>query len=205
MIRATVDRLAQPADVHVDQVALRIEVQVPHALEQHGARHHLAGAAHEELEELELARGELDLAPGARHAPRQQVELQVLDLEARRLRCARAPAQQRLDARQQLSERERLGEIVVAPGLQSPDTVVDAAEGRQHQHRRGQPLAAHQLDDRQPIDVRQHPVGDHQVELPLGGAEQALAAVGGVIDAVAALAQAFHQEARGLGVVFDEE
>ena len=67
------------------------------------------------------------------------------------------------------------------------------------------PLRPQQLDDGEPVDVRQHAVGDDQVELPLGGAEQSLAAVGGMIDAVAALAQALDQEARRLGIVFDQQ
>ncbi len=108
------------------------------------------------------------------------------------------PAQQRLDARQQLRERERLGEIVVAAGLEAADAIVDRAEGAQDQHRRGQTRAPQLLNDRQPVDVRQHPVGDDQVELAREGAGEPLTAVGGVIDRVAALAQSFDENPRGL-------
>src|SRR5262249_29608379 len=130
VIAAAVDRLAQPTDVHVDQVALRVEVQVPHTLQQHGARYHLAGAAHEELEQLHLACGEIELAPAAQHAPLEQVELEILDLESRGMRCARAAPQQRFDPCQQLRERERLGEVVITTGLQSADAIIDTAERR---------------------------------------------------------------------------
>ncbi len=34
------------------------------------------------------------------------------------------------------------------------------------------PRAPQLLDDGQAVEVRQHPVGDDQIELPLGGAEQ---------------------------------
>ena len=118
---------------------------------------------------------------------------------------AGAAAQQRFDARQQLRERERLGEIVIAAGLEPADAVIDAAERRQHQYRSQDTLGPQQLDDRQPVDVRQHAVGHDEVELPLGGAIEPFAAVGGMIDTVAALAQALDQKARGLAVVLDEQ
>ena len=103
--------------MHVDEVALRVEVQVPHPLEQHGARDDLAGAPHEEFEQLQLPRRQLDLPAAAGHAPRQQIEVEVSHLERRGIRRARVPAAERLDARQQLRERERLRQIVVAARL----------------------------------------------------------------------------------------
>src|SRR5579864_7696323 len=101
VVAPAVDRLPQAADVHVDQVALRVEVQVPHPLEQHGTRHQLPGATHEELEQLHLARRELELASAARHTPLEQVELEILDLQPCEIGRIRSPPQQRLDARQQ--------------------------------------------------------------------------------------------------------
>ena len=180
-------------------------MQVPHPLQEHGARHHLSGAAHEKLEELELARRELDLAPAAGHPPGDQIELEILDLEARGFAARGAPAQQRLDARQELGERERLGEIVIAPRLEPADAVVDAAEGGQHQHRSLDAPLAQTLDDREAVELRQHAIGHDEIELPLGGAVEPLAPIGGVLDGVAALAQPLDEEARGLGIVFDEQ
>src|SRR6516164_2588899 len=98
VIAAAVDRLPQAADVYVDQIALRIEVQVPHALEQHGTRHHLPGPPHQELEQPHLTCREIELAAGTGHAPLEQVELEILDLQPRALCCARCAPQQRLDA-----------------------------------------------------------------------------------------------------------
>ncbi len=121
------------------------------------------------------------------------------------LRGIGTAAQQRLDARQQLGEGERLGEVVVAAGLEPLDAVIDAAQRRQHQHRGADALGAQLLDDRQPVELRQHAVGDDEIEVALGGAEQAIAAVGGVIDGIAALAQPLDQEARRLGVILDEQ
>jgi hypothetical protein len=64
--------------------------------------------AHQVFEQLELLRGQLDVAPGAGDATRQQVELEVGDLEPRRLARRRAASVQRFDARQQLGERRRV-------------------------------------------------------------------------------------------------
>src|SRR5580704_8464348 len=102
LVGAAVNRLAQAADVHVDEIALRIKMQVPDALEQHGAGYHLAGAAHEVLEQLQLPCREVELTARARHPARQQVEFQVLHLQARGVRGGRVAPQQRLDARQEL-------------------------------------------------------------------------------------------------------
>src|SRR5437016_4966181 len=83
-----VDLLAQPADEHVDDVRLRIEVVLPHVREDHRLRDDTAGVAHQVFEERELARADVDDLAGARHAPRQQMEDQVRDGQRSRLRHA---------------------------------------------------------------------------------------------------------------------
>jgi hypothetical protein len=47
----------------------------------------------------------------------------------------RRPAQQRVQARHQLAQVERLGQIVVGAGLQTGDPVVDGVAGREHADR----------------------------------------------------------------------
>ena len=64
LVEALVDLAAQPRDVHVDDVGLRVEVVVPHVLEQHGARHHLAGVLHQVFEQAEFARLQRDRLAG---------------------------------------------------------------------------------------------------------------------------------------------
>ena len=51
-----VDLLTQTADVDVDDIRLRIEVVIPHLLQQHRPRHHLAGMAHQVLQQAEFTR-----------------------------------------------------------------------------------------------------------------------------------------------------
>jgi hypothetical protein len=59
-----------------------------------------------------------------------------------------AAAQERVDARQQLAERERLGEVVVGAGVEAGDAILDAAARGEDQDQRrvaGGAQAAQQL------------------------------------------------------------
>ena len=64
---------------------------------------------------------------------------------------------------------------------------------------------AHRLDQRQAVDARQHAVDDQHVVGLAGREKEPVAAVGGVIDHMAVLAQAVGDVVGGLLVVFDEE
>ena len=64
-----------------------------------------------------------------------RVELDVGEGEDVSWRAVRAPAQQRAQARIELLERERLDEVVVGPGVEPCDPVVDLVAGGEHQHR----------------------------------------------------------------------
>src|SRR5262249_12590240 len=70
---------SQAADVNVDDVRHGIKMQIPHVLQQHRARHDLAGVANEICKQLELLRQQLDLAALSAHAAGEQVHLQVPD------------------------------------------------------------------------------------------------------------------------------
>ena len=49
----------------IDHVGLRIEVVVPDAFQQHGSGYHLTGVTHQELQQLKLARLQVDPLAGA--------------------------------------------------------------------------------------------------------------------------------------------
>src|SRR5215469_18258128 len=74
-----VDLRAQPRNVHVDDVGLRVEMIVPDVLEQHRAGHDLPGVLHEIFKQAEFARLQDDLGLAASHPMRQAVELEVAD------------------------------------------------------------------------------------------------------------------------------
>ena len=67
---AAVDLAAQPTDVRLDDVGLRIEMVFPHLFEQHLARDKPALGAHQEFEQAELARLEVDRVYAAAHGAR---------------------------------------------------------------------------------------------------------------------------------------
>ena len=157
-IRAMIELGAQPADVALHDAGLRIEVNVPHVLEQHAARDDAIGIAHQILEQTKLLRQQLDLPAGASQRPLQQIHFQVTgaqpghDFRRRRAACQHA------DPRQQFHERKRLDEVVVCAGLQPVHPVVDAAHGRQIDHRRHHVAGTQALDQTQAVEQRQHAV-----------------------------------------------
>ena len=92
MLEALVDLGAQARDVDVDDVGLRVEMIIPDVLEQHGARHHLAGVLHQIFEQAELARLQRQLVLAAGDAMRQAVELEIPDAVERVLGRSAAAA-----------------------------------------------------------------------------------------------------------------
>ena len=191
--------------MHVDDVGLRVEMIVPDMFQQHRAGHHMAGVAHQVFEQLELARQQLDRLVAALDRAGQQVELEIGDPQPRRRRRRRAAPQQRLEPRQQLAEGEGLDEIVVAAGAQALDPVVDAAERGEDQGRRADLGGAQRAQHRQPVHPRQHAVEDDRVVAARARQEQPLAAVAGMVDDVAALAEPLDQIGGGLAIVFDDQ
>ena len=161
MSKPLFDLAAQPAHVDVDHVGLRVEVIAPDVLEQHRARDHLAGVAHEVGEQGELPRLQGDLAARAAHHPGEQVDLEVREAEARLAGAAAGPPRQRFEPRQQLGEGEGLGQIVVAAGPEPFHAVVHLGERTQDEHRRAPALAPQRLDQREAVEARQHAV-DHE-------------------------------------------
>src|SRR5215218_7653877 len=109
---------SQVGDEDLDRVRDRERVIAPDLVEQLLARDHEALVAHQVLEQLELALGEVDLALAARDLVRVGVEHQVGDPQRRH--AARRPAtQQGAHAREQLLALERLDQVVVGPDVQA--------------------------------------------------------------------------------------
>ena len=73
---------------------------IPDVLQQHGARHHLAGMFHEIFQQAELTRLQHDLAAATHHIVRQAVELEIGNPVNGFLGAAAAAARQHLDAGQ---------------------------------------------------------------------------------------------------------
>src|ERR1700733_874434 len=99
---AAVERLAQAADMDVDGALVDIDVAAPDAVEQLLAREHPAGALHQEFEQTELGRPEVDRTACPRHALFFAVELEIADVEHHGDALGAGAAQECADARQQL-------------------------------------------------------------------------------------------------------
>src|SRR5438132_5328311 len=129
-----VDLAAQAPHQHLEHVGEWIMILVPHVSRDGCAVNDLAVMEHEELEQRELLGGELDRLPGATNALRLKINLQIRNAQRFRQRCS-TPACERSDARQQLAERERFGQIVVGTYLEARDAVVNGVSRGEHQNR----------------------------------------------------------------------
>src|SRR3954468_24545686 len=98
---------AEVGDEHLDRVRDGEGVVTPHLVEQALTRDHQPLVAHEVLEQLELALGELDPALPAEDLVGVRVEREVADRQRGHAARGTAP-QQRPQARQQLLALERL-------------------------------------------------------------------------------------------------
>ena len=75
--RAAVDFAAQPADVTLDEVRMRVEMQIPDLLEKHRAGHHSLCMAHQVFEQAQLTRLQIDGLVCAPDSARKQVNFEV--------------------------------------------------------------------------------------------------------------------------------
>ena len=105
-VEGPVDLGAQAAHMRLDDGGFGIEAEIPDPLEQHGARHQPAAVAHEHLEQLELARHQLDLLVAAAHLAGDQIHDEVAGLQHGRFAgMDRRAARERIELRDRFAER----------------------------------------------------------------------------------------------------
>src|SRR5205823_4021417 len=109
---ALIDLLPEAVDHHVDDVGARVEVIVPGILGDQGAGHDPAGIAGQVFEDRVFLRRKLDGRSPPTHLAAAGVDPQVSDGEDRR-RDRLGPAGNGFYPRQQLLEREWLGDVVI--------------------------------------------------------------------------------------------
>src|SRR5215207_5196961 len=189
---------------HLDRVRDRERVVAPDLVEQLLTRDHEPLVAHQVLEQLELALGQLDRALAAMHLVRVGVEREVADAQ-RGHAARRAPAQQGAEPGEQLLALERLDEVVVGADVEAFDARVERVARGQHQDRRVVPVLAQPARDVDPVharkpEVEHQYVGQEGVNLVEGGD-----AVAGELDLVALQPQRALQHLRDLLVVLHHE
>ena len=134
----------------------------------------MPGMAREQVEHVELVARQLDLLAVHARVPARGIDGQALHRDRPRVvadrRCragerARA-AQQRADARDELADAERLGQVVVGAALESEDLVGFLAPRREHEDRHvavGR-VAPDGAADGDAVESRQHQIEDHEIE-----------------------------------------
>src|SRR5918997_4598971 len=156
----------EPADVDVYVAAGQIVRARRDGLGDLGAREGLPRTPHEERQNLELRRRQVQRLPVAAHRVAVRVELQRPEPHHTVPVLAflpPEPAQDRLDPGQQLLGVEGLGYVVVGPELQPDHLVHRLALGRQQDHGYVA-LLPHLLQDLEAAHTRQHYVKHHEVQ-----------------------------------------
>ena len=123
----------------------------------------------------------------------------------RAVAAPRCPPVQRAQAGQQFFRLERLGQVIIGPGIQPFGPVHRAAQRRQHQHRRAHPAFAQAAQDGHAINIGEHPVKNDDVEPITPGAQQAGAAAGFPSHPVAGARGQFLHFGGDAGVILDIE
>src|SRR6266849_4357404 len=180
-------------------------MKIPDVLQQHCPGYDAAFVANQILQKLEFPRKKKNVPAAPAGGPRHQVDREIADPQDGLLDNGFTASAKRLDARQQFDERERLDQVVIAPGAQATDPIVDFSERTDDQEVCGDAVVAQLTHDRDAIDVRQHAVDrDHGI-VTGDAAAQRLVAAGGQIYLVTTGHERLHQLTGGFRVVLNDQ
>ena len=151
-----------------DLVAAAAAVRPPDVLQDEVVGEHLPGVDGQQLDDLELVLGEVDLLPRQEHLVPGQVDGQVFDLidvplDPLAQLQPLGPAQGGADPGQQLRHAEGLDHIVVRSHVQSPDLLRLPVPGGDDDHRDLPGQVPELGQDLQTVYVREPQVQQHQV------------------------------------------
>src|SRR6476661_2768966 len=206
--RVPLELLPKVANVDIDGARVPVGGVSPDLLEEHLARLDPARRTGKRGEDLELDVGEVGAL--AAHGDDAALEVDLETTRGDRLLTA-GPAADHLgaaergpDAAAELTDRERLGDVVVGAHLQAEHLVDLIVLRREHDDRHLAP-APHPAADLDAVELRQHDVQNDQVESLLGETVQRLAAVVRGNDLVALLSQGVGQKRLHGLLVVDEQ
>src|SRR6266478_8210014 len=128
-----VDFAAHAVDVDFDQVREGIESLIPNMLGDFRAPHNAAGVTRKIFEQGVFFGGKRHASPCPGNALRASIQDKISDRNLGRAKFTGA-AKQRAEARKQLAEFERFGEIVVSAMIEAGDTVLHGIARGQHQN-----------------------------------------------------------------------
>src|SRR6266550_1762833 len=169
-----VDLPAQTPHQHLEYVRERVVVLVPDVSGNRSAINHLPVMKHEEFQQRELLRRQLDRLPRAPHPLAIEIDLEIRNAKSLRQRRAAAPGK-RSNSRDQLAEREGLGEIVVSANFQTGHAVVHRVARGEHQYGCRDLTLSQLAAEIESAAARQHDVenddveaAEHRLHFPVG-------------------------------------
>ena len=151
--------------MHVNRALLDEDVVAPDFVEQLSARMHPLGVCHEEVQQTEFGRPQIERLVATLHPARARIEAQAGDLDPVGACLWRPTPQHGVDSGLEFARRERFGQVIVRPGIEPGHLVALFAARRQQDDRQ---LARARLGTQapgvfDPAHPRQHPVEDHEV------------------------------------------
>ena len=152
--------------MHVDRARVAKDGAAPEHLEQHSAAVDTAGMGRKRPQELELDVGQRDRAGAYLHQTAAEVDPQPVRHDDVADPCRardRGATKQRSHAAPELTDRERLRDVVVRAELEPEDLVQLVVAGGEHDDRH-RALAAQAPAHLESVELRQHHVEDDEVE-----------------------------------------
>src|SRR5439155_574562 len=176
-----------------------------HVLEDLRLREHPPRVEHEEPEQRELGACERDLRLAAPHLVPVLVQRQVAEAQdIPRKRTGRA-AEDRLDARHDLGETERLRDVVVTSRRQRLDLVLGRVLRCQEEDSSLVALLPESAAHFDSLDVGEHPVEHDEVGMEARDGRERLASCGRLLDDVILVAERRRDGVDDRGLVVDDE
>jgi len=174
----------------------------PHIAEDGLAGEGTALPLHQKGQQVELPGGEWNVGAPAPHLAARQVDLHIPEPYPL---SGCTPAQAHPDPSEQLRHGEGLGHIVISPQAQPHHLVELGSLGREHDD--GHVVAAlpQGLQHLEAVDVGQHDVQDHQVQVPLADRLEGRPTIGGSDCLVAVQLEVHLQSAEDRVVVLDDQ
>ena len=195
--------VAQVPDVHVHDVGVVVEVEIPHMVGNLGAGQGLLLMAQQILQQGVLLGGQRQCLPGPVDGFARRVHDQIVQLQNGVAHLALAP-EQGPNPGQKLVKRKGLHQIIVRPGVQPGHPVLDGVLGCEQQHVGMVPAAPQPAEQRQPVHLGQHPVQDNTVIVRRLRVVQAVPAVEAAVHRVALLRQPLGQNGIQRHIVFND-
>src|SRR5258708_26866323 len=121
-----IDLAAEIVDVNVDDVRHSVKIELPDLLDDGGAGNRLAFMAHQEFQQSEFLRAEINVVTSAPHGMTDAIDFEVLNLENRARRPA-SSAQHGADARGEFHKGKRLRNIIIRAGVETADALLHHA------------------------------------------------------------------------------